>query len=246
MARAPSSSFRKGLGAALSLAAHLADRRFAREWLLAGYRLDAEGKAPVREFYKLYPETAQIVVELGDIAFCDWNMDPTERFVLGAIARLHRPRRVFEFGTFDGSATLTLARNAPDAEIATLDVPTDHPASAVAKGITTGIGTRFQGTPEAERITRVTGDSATFDFAPWRGVVDLVLIDAGHTYEDARADTAAALAMLSPNGAIVWDDYTPSWPGVIRAVDETRLPVSRIAGTELALFDRDLRGGSRV
>ena len=224
--------------AALSLGRHLRDPGFAREWALAGMRLDAEGRAPPVPFRGAYPEAFGLQVKLGEVAFGRWNMDPFEHFVLGALVQIRRPRRIFEIGTFDGSATLTLARNAPEAEITTLDLPSDHPSSAVARGVTEAVGGRFHGTPEADRITSLSGDSTTFDFTPWHGTADLVLVDGDHSYPFARSDTDAALAMLTEDGLAVWDDYTPAWPGVIRAVDETGLPVIRVRRTGLAVYDR--------
>jgi predicted O-methyltransferase YrrM len=224
--------------AALSLGRHLADPAFAREWVLAGLRLDAEGKAAHLGFRDAYPEAFRLRVKLGDVTFGRWNMDPFEQYVLGALAQIKQPRRIFEIGTFDGSATLTLARNAPGAEIVTLDLPPDHPASGVARGVTESVGGRFHGTPEADQITSLLGDSTTFDFTPWHGTIDLVLVDCDHSYLPARSDTEAALAMLTASGLAIWHDYTPAWPGVVRAVDETRLPVIRIKRTKLAIYDR--------
>lgn len=52
------------------------------------------------------------------------------------------------------------------------------------------------------------------------GTVDFIFIDADHSYEATRADIEAWLPKLSPQGIIAGHDYTRSWPGVKRAVDE--------------------------
>ena len=52
-------------------------------------------------------------------------------------------------------------------------------------------------------------------------------IDGGHDEEVCRHDTVEALKLARPGGAIVWDDYTPYWPGVRTVVEEvaTRRPL---------------------
>ena len=102
-----------------------------------------------------------------------------------------------------------------------------------------GVGQRFAGRPEAQRIRQLLGDSTTFDFSPYHGAIDFAFIDACHDYAFVKSDTANALRMV-PRGVIVWHDYYPGWPGVVRAVDEL-LPKHRImhiAGTSLAVLDR--------
>ena len=48
--------------------------------------------------------------------------------------------------------------------------------------------------------------------------VDLIFIDANHTYEGVKADIQAWLPKA--RRAIMGHDYTPGWPGVVKAVDE--------------------------
>ena len=48
---------------------------------------------------------------------------------------------------------------------------------------------------------------------------DLVYIDAGHEEDDVRADLANYSALLLPGGVMFGDDYEPTWPGLVRAVD---------------------------
>ena len=49
--------------------------------------------------------------------------------------------------------------------------------------------------------------------------VDMVFIDAGHTYEECKADIEAWLPKC--NKIIAGHDYSSSWPGVKKAVNET-------------------------
>jgi predicted O-methyltransferase YrrM len=218
-----------------TLAAHATDRQF-----LAA--LASSAKAPEVFMLALYPEIKEIEVEMGTIRFRPSNQDPLEQFFLAAYSRLRNPRNIFEIGTYDGSTTLLLARNAPDAQIFTLDLPPEAAPLATVRGeaqhaASGQTGSAFVGTPEEARIEQLYGDSRTFNFEAWAGSIDLVIVDGGHTYECVAADTATAQRLLAPAGTIVWDDYEPVWPDVVHAVDETGLPVTQIKHTGLAVLD---------
>ncbi len=66
------------------------------------------------------------------------------------------------------------------------------------------------------------------------GLIDLLLVDADHTYEGVRSDLEAWLPLVRP-GAPVWmHDYTAEYPGCMQAIDEAvaagRLVPDRMAG----------------
>ena len=237
---------------------NLPHKKFVRE--LARVSLAADGdvgappgptEPPVVEFLDVYPDAADLTVPMGDITYKLWNMDPMERFCIAAIAQLLQPRRVFEFGTFDGASALLLARAVPTAQIFTLDLPPEHYIAPEAFGFRASkedfasphdeVGHEFRGTPEAARITQLLGDSRTFDFTEYVGRMDLVIVDAGHGYEEASADSENALRLVGPSGVVIWDDYIPQWPGVIQAVDEAAgrhgFSVFRLRGTGFAIRD---------
>lgn len=230
-------------GAARSLGRHLRSPAFARELVASGLRADQDQRVPRVPFFDAYPEFAGTEVDLGTIAYRHSNLDPFEQYAIAAIARLRKPRRIFEIGTYDGATTLLLARNAPAAEIFTIDLASDDSKLAtipaeIAITEAGGVGERFRGLPEAERITQLYGDSRIFDFSPWRHSIDLVMVDAGHEYENAKADTTTALGLLAPGGIVIWDDYIPAiWPGVVAAVNEASVPAFLLGTTELAVYD---------
>lgn len=169
--------------------------------------------------------------------------------VLSALATILECETIFEFGTFRGETAWLLAHNLPKARVFTLDLASqdahDHAALELTDGTeyftTWERGGRFRGTPEAERITQLLGDSATFDFAPYSGKVDLAYIDASHSYSYVKADTESAFGMLSELGTIVWDDYT-YYPGIYAYLNELAptldQPIYHILGTRLALYSR--------
>lgn len=184
-------------------------------------------RIPVRSVVELYPEAEEFIIPM-EVRKAAWNITPTELYVISAIALAASPRRIFEFGTYDGATTLQLARLLPEAELTTIDF-SPNPAPGVT------VGARFAGQREAERICQLFGDTTTFNFSPYRGQFDFVFVDGGHEYPVVKADTQNALRMVRPGGVIVWDDYG-NWPGVRRAIEELvpAYPVVQLADTKLA------------
>lgn len=50
--------------------------------------------------------------------------------------------------------------------------------------------------------------------------IDCVFIDGDHTYEGAKLDIQMYAPIIKPGGALLFDDYSVFFPGVITAVDE--------------------------
>lgn len=184
-------------------------------------------------------------------AVVEGYLDDHQRMMLAALAQGLGHESFFEIGTNRGRTTWTMARNNPQMRILTLDVPLDGASTEVALGMGSDdhrffrpgeeTGEAFAGTAEAERITQLWGDSATFDFSPYAGAIDLVYVDGAHTYDYVRSDTARALELLSPTGMIAWDDYG-SHPDIHRYVNEVATtleqPVYHVYGTRMAMFSR--------
>jgi hypothetical protein len=133
------------------------------------------------------------------------------------LASLIDPRVIFEVGTLDGYTSLHLAMNAPpESHVYTLDLPVVGPSPQLR---TTWVDVRhidkhgkirkylFDGRPEADRITCLFGDSATFDYSPYLERVDLFFIDGAHSYEYVRSDTLNALRCCHKGSVIAWHDF---------------------------------------
>jgi len=171
-----------------------------------------------------------------------------DSLLLAALCQVLDCKTIFEIGTFHGETAWLLAHNKPDARIYTLDLPGINATSQVKLELTDldyfktwNRGVKFLGTPEQDRITQLYGDSATFDFSPYRGSIDLVFIDASHSYSYVKSDTQAAFEMLSEQGIIVWDDYT-HYPGIFALLNELAPQLDRqivhILGTRFAIYSR--------
>ena len=158
------------------------------------------------------------------------------------LGRFVGTRQVFEIGTYNGATAWCLARNLPGAEVHTLDLPLEHDP-ALAYGVSDASNRRrfeqraYEALPLGDsRVVQHWGDSATFDFEPWRGSVDLVYVDGAHSHQYVRTDSATAFALVRESGAIVWDDYWRRIPGVSAALHELSEPLFRIPGTRLVVY----------
>ena len=55
----------------------------------------------------------------------------------------------------------------------------------------------------------------------WVTAADLIFLDADHRLEAIRADIAAWTPHVRAGGILCGHDYSPVWPAVVRAVDES-------------------------
>ncbi|MCA1705130.1 MAG: class I SAM-dependent methyltransferase [Actinobacteria bacterium] len=177
-------------------------------------------------------------------------VDDRNRAVLAALCASLGCKTFFEIGTNRGRTAWSVARHNPQMKVHTLDLPSADSADDVAlellpsdRGFVAnwGPGLAFQGTPEEPRIEQLFGDSATFDFSPFWGKIDLVFVDGSHSYSYVRNDTEAALRMLTPTGTIVWDDY-PAFPGIYSYLTELSRSLDRrpfhILETRMVVYSR--------
>lgn len=144
----------------------------------------------------------------------DGSMTITEISSLCYLVAARRPRKILEIGTFQGLTTLNMAMNVSEAEVHSVDLPPDvHIGSTQFATADDAIISRrgkyyYTETPAAKRIHQHYGDTATFDFLGEIGnAVDFCLIDAAHSYEYVRNDTAKVLPLMKENGLVLWHDY---------------------------------------
>lgn len=134
------------------------------------------------------------------------------------LCRLLNAKVVFEIGTLQGYTTLHFALNSADnAQVFSLDLPPDGtltPAlrtTLVDENVANELGKKrkyvFEGLPAERKIKCLYGDSATFDYSPYAGKVDLFFIDGAHSYEYVKSDTLNALKCCHPGSVIAWHDF---------------------------------------
>lgn len=171
--------------------------------------------------------------------------DDFNRVMVTAICSLVGCESFFEIGTSNGKTSWMVANNIPTASVYTLDFPSIEAADEAELELTRehffdvyDKGSSFANTPEKDRIDQLFGDSATFDFSPYRGKIDVVFVDGSHTYSYVKSDTKRAFEMLRRGGTVIWDDY-PGHSGVYALLHEIAPtlshPLWHIAGTRLVV-----------
>jgi predicted O-methyltransferase YrrM len=178
---------------------------------------------PPTQFYR----PADMVLPLPDL------------LTMAAICHYVAPHRIFEIGTYKGSCTLLMAINTPaETKIRTLDLDEE---GVRREGPWFEVGVDYKNHPAAAKIQQHRAYSHEFDYAPFAGQMDLVFVDANHSYPHVKADTEKAFLMARSGGIIVWDDYVwgdyPECVGVARRLNELAQDkeILHIANTRLAL-----------
>lgn len=125
---------------------------------------------------------------------------------------------VINFGAGAGNSALALLSGRSDVFVHTIDRQREGSPFGSLQGEENLL--REHGLFKPDRINQIQGDSAETG-RNWKTKVDMVFVDAGHAYEECKADIEAWLPHVKPGGIMAFHDYTsPNWPGVVRAVDE--------------------------
>ncbi len=220
---------------------------------------------PQRSIAEALGTSEPVGITLAELDSRSW-MGPVASYAtdivgLCLLCRILRPARIFEIGTHTGYTAMHLALNSPeDAEVLTLDLPPDAPPPSLPTTLMDDWHVRgsreaaaepcFVGTPAERKITRLFGDSATFDFSPWLDAIDLFFIDGAHSYEYVKSDTRKALACCREGGTIVWHDFgrvgVNGVTRLLRQLSQQGLPVQAVPGGSLAfaLLDRPVKAGA--
>lgn len=165
-----------------------------------------------------------------------------EAVSLGVLLQVVRAKRVFEFGTHRGVSTTQLALNVGlDGRVFTLDLPRQDRTTKMNLKDAGDI----QVAHEAEkadlipsncrsRITFLEHDSATFDESVYAETMDAVFVDGAHVYEYVRNDSEKGWRMLRGGGVMIWHDFRPQTPDVMRYLLHADYKPRRLTGTTLA------------
>jgi predicted O-methyltransferase YrrM len=179
---------------------------------------------------------------------------PGDQLALAALAAKKNPRRIFEIGTFEGLTSVVFAQNSPNATVSTLDLPHDKSdidrtersaeAHSVKKQYRSGFLIDEFGC--GDRVQRLYGDSALFDFTPFHGTIDFFFVDGAHTEDYAARDTYNAFRCRAQNGWIVWHDcFMAGVLSVLKRLSRL-IPVYQIRDTNIAITTSDLPSDSRI
>ncbi len=163
---------------------------------------------------------------------------------LAALTRKKNPKQIFEIGTFEGLTTVVFVKNAgPDVRVHTLDLPHDrkdisrtvrsYAAHSIAGAYSSGhLIDKFDVRKQTEVLF---GDSALFDFEPYRRRIDLFFVDGAHTEDYVASDSHRAFECLAPDGWVIWHDcFVPQVMKVLKQIAR-RTTVLQVLETNLAL-----------
>jgi hypothetical protein len=126
-----------------------------------------------------------------------------------------------EVGCFSGESALVFCKNLPDATVYCVDpwAKGYHEQDASSHQDMDLVEKAFdERTRSCSNIRKMKGISEDFSSLPELSFVDVVYIDACHTYESAKKDILFWLPRCKI--AICGHDYSTCWPGVRQAVDE--------------------------
>jgi len=216
------------------------------------WRMVANKGLPLVQLHELLPidEAMDVTILSTSGHFVQWEPSfAKDVMYLSLICRALKPKVVFEIGTLYGYTALLFALNTDEkAKICTLDLPAEAKFAlpATISDVTTRIAHHeakrlaFHGHPLERKISVLTGDSACFDYSPWKQKVDIFFIDGSHSYEYVRSDTEHAFACCHPGSVILWHDYG-RWGvnGVSRYLHELskQYPqIARLPGSSLAIL----------
>lgn len=129
--------------------------------------------------------------------------------VIASVCRNLNPRRILEIGTAHGHTTALMARNAPDAEILTVNIP---PGEIEAGGILTTyalpleeIGSYYK-EKGCSNVRQILANTA--NWTPDAGDIDIAFIDGCHDTEFVIADTLKVLSRCKPGSVLMWHDFS--------------------------------------
>jgi|GEM_PF-2615777 len=190
-------------------------------------------KVKVFNFLSVYPAAKGREILMNLHRDERWSLSELETLYLLALISMRQAPKIFEIGSAHGETSYAMARINQDNHIFSLDLPVDDTVAHQNK-------MRWKNTPHEQQITQLYGDSRRFDYSPYVGQMDIVLIDGDHSYSTCKSDSANALKLINDKGIIIWDDYNAL--EVQRAVNEL-LPTENIfqlKGTGFAVLDRSL------
>jgi hypothetical protein len=183
-----------------------------------------------------------------------------ESLLLISAIRTVEAKRIFEFGTFFGRATLAMALNMrEDGEVFTLSLrdgevgavfQTEPNLICARRRVESALPMDYDQHAAREKIKPLKGDSRKMDFRPFYRKMDLVFVDGGHEIVTLISDTDNACLMANTGrpSCIFWHDYGfVQTPGVKAYLDELDKPgIAHIEDTSLCVWFSDQEMAARL
>lgn len=179
----------------------------------------------LQQFFTIFGEVTEKAVD-GTYA------DRYDRQIICALSRAFRPRRFLEIGVNEGRTAELVLRTSPwICHYIGVDVLPNHiPALEQQKSEIPQFGFCARFVQDARfELMEIPGGTANLFSSDLHSPVDMVYIDADHSYEGVHRDTDLARDILpAAGGVIIWHDYHRGLPGVVRYLDESVMLGRRI------------------
>jgi predicted O-methyltransferase YrrM len=189
-----------------------------------------------KELHKLFKWTKEPILDETQVHLYDHVLDVNQRRLRDAESIMtvcanigSENKTILEIGTASGITTASMAVNAPEAQVYTINIPPEEAAKGEGGRLITGafskdiIGSYYR-EKKIKNITQIYAN--TLSWKPDIGMIDVAFIDGCHDYEFVINDTLKLLPYIKPNGFILWHDFNPDlalkydWIGeVCMAVD---------------------------
>lgn len=206
-------------------------------------RLNPIGGPPKKILEEIFPGISERTCRMKLIRSTAYNVSWEEMCAISQIVEALRPKRLFEFGTFDGRTTYHLAANAPDGAITySLDIQTGE-FNFSNDGVYFGkvrVGEHARDSALNSKISLLVGDSKNYDFSQFVGNIDVVFVDADHSYGGVKNDSEVAFKMLRPGGILIWHDYLLVGEVTRAIVDICKTKtLQNLKGTSLVIWKKE-------
>lgn len=163
--------------------------------------------------------TAHSVVDWTAYLFHD-EVDALKELAL----MLPESPHVVNIGAGNGTSGLAFMESRPDLNLYTIDITLESSPYGCLQGeeaVFRSAG--FWGDPRHEQIHGDSKDVGKAWLADGRALADMVFVDGGHQYHEAKGDIEIWLPLIKPGGIMAVHDFEKTakvWKGVDRAVRE--------------------------
>jgi predicted O-methyltransferase YrrM len=148
-----------------------------------------------------WPEAAQLTI--APYAFLSGSSMATDFALLQLLCRRYSVETYLEIGTWRGESAANVAPYVK--EVFTLNLP-DQTLLDMGMSQAYIASHRFF-SKDLANVSHLFGDSATFDWTPYKQKCDLIFIDGDHSTEAVERDTRTALGLRkSEKSILVWHD----------------------------------------
>jgi len=159
---------------------------------------------------------------------------------LAAIGLRHRPRRIFEIGTFLGITSNFLLELLPETQVVSIAYVNQKWNLFRSRYNNSSLQMREIGSQvrpkNRPRFRQLYGDSHQLQAETLIrkfGQFDMIFIDGDHTYQGVKQDTELCLQLLAPGGALCWHDANPCEKYLdVRNYLEQECPLPIVATTD--------------